>query len=291
MKTKYIISALLAMAGLAVGAQANVTGALPDLIVGFSQSGAADDYELNLGSITSYTGLGANTELNLSGDLSALDLQSAFGTSWNTSSAVTWGAVATVGSPSVTTGVANKTVWATQAGGIALGLAPAGTVPPPAYPNEINTLANDRYSGISGLTTGGANTGINGATASTNTANANTAALISTGPGSTNGWTALVDTSTGKVYQGFSGPIDSNTNVDITSGQYSEIDLFQYSGLSASGSGSYIGSLELSSTGGLFFTNYIPTVAIPEPSVYAAILGAACMGFVAIRRRKQQVIA
>jgi hypothetical protein len=49
-----------------------------------------------------------------------------------------------------------------------------------------------------------------------------------------------------------------------------------------SGAGTLLGTFNLDSTG-LTFT----VAAIPEPSTYAAILGLATVGFVAIRRRKQ----
>lgn len=52
--------------------------------------------------------------------------------------------------------------------------------------------------------------------------------------------------------------------------------------------GTYLGTFSISATNGdVLFT----TAAIPEPSVYAAILGAATLGFAALRRRKQALLA
>jgi len=54
------------------------------------------------------------------------------------------------------------------------------------------------------------------------------------------------------------------------------------------GAGTLLGTFNLSSSG-LTFTSAM--VAIPEPSTYAAILGVATLGFAALRRRKQAVVA
>jgi hypothetical protein len=58
--------------------------------------------------------------------------------------------------------------------------------------------------------------------------------------------------------------------------------------LGSTHAGTYLGTIEITSNGNV---DFITPVAIPEPSVYAAILGAATLAFVAIRRRKQQVLA
>jgi hypothetical protein len=62
---------------------------------------------------------------------------------------------------------------------------------------------------------------------------------------------------------------------------YSALDLYQATGAAGSVSEQFLGTLALTTGGEVFFT------AVPEPSTYAMILGAAALGFVMMRRRKQ----
>jgi hypothetical protein len=73
----------------------------------------------------------------------------------------------------------------------------------------------------------------------------------------------------------FGSPVESST-VGSTS-----LNLYELT--PGGGAGTLLGTFNLSSTG-LTFTGF---TAIPEPSTYAALLGVATLGFVAIRRRKQ----
>jgi hypothetical protein len=279
MKTKYILSALLA-AGLATAAHAQVVG---DLVVGFQQAGNTTNYELDLGSIGNYQNLAPDAApINLSGDLSSADLTSIFGASALTGGTVTWGAVATNGSTTLTgvTGPA-KSTWVSQFDSVATGLAPSLTPPASAYKDTTGTNLNAREIGIQGVETGLA--GTNGFVQSSNTANL-TGSLPAAAPGS---WTQEV---TGNHGFPATPTIDGATSLSLAAGQYSVVDLYQYISGATTVAGTYLGSLELSSTGGLFFTDFVPT-AIPEPSVYAAILGVATLAFVVIRRRKQQTLA
>ena len=280
MKTKHLIPALLAMAGLAVGAHATVSSAIPDLLIGFQQSGTPTDYEADLGSMSNYLGLGANTTINLSGDISATDLMGIFGPNALTGGTVTWAGAATVGASAATlNGVSVPAfgTFVTQFDSIQTSLTPGGTPPVSEFNGAGTSILHTRATGVSNLYSG-----LNGAT-SASTPNA---AAIPTGNFSYDHW---MNSST---VNGFGAGFDSPTALGLTPGEYSVVDLFQY-GSGTTTPGTYIGSLELGWNGTiatLDFTNFVP-IAIPEPSVYAAILGAATLAFVAIRRRKQQILA
>jgi hypothetical protein len=281
MKTKYIISALLA-AGLATAAHANPSSAIPNLLLGFQTSGGASNYEADLGSMANYVGLSAGTTLNLSGDISASDIQGIFGSGAFTGGTVTIGAAATVGVSAPTlNGVsfAGKTTWVTQNDGtVVAGPWTAETPEASAYKLVASTNST-RETGVSNLY-GGLN-----AQPSLSTPNA-----ASVPSGGSFAWSSYVNSLAKNGFGAGATALDVGTNLALTSGLFQVVDLFQYSPGSTSSFGTYTGSLELGSDGSLFFTNFDP-VAIPEPSVYATILGAACMGFVAIRRRKQQILA
>jgi hypothetical protein len=156
------------------------------------------------------------------------------------------------------------------------------------YKDTSGTNLNNRVNSIATVETGMSSTVSGGAfTQSSNTSNL----TGSMAAGSAVSWTTFLTNGS----NGFGGnvtPIDAGTNLSLTSGMFSVVDIFQYiSGLTTT-SGVYLGSLELGSGGSFFYTNFDPlVVAIPEPTVYAAILGAACLAFVAIRRRKHQILA
>ncbi len=278
MKTKHIITALLATAGLAVGTHAygSVVAAEPDLLLGFQQAGNTTDYEADLGSMSNYIGLAPNTIKNLSADISAADLNGLFGSTF-TGGTVTWGAVATVGAGATTlngVSVPAKSTFITQFDSIATGLAPSLTPPSSQFKDAATATSNTRYLAIQGVYTP-----LNGA-ASASTPNA---ALIAAS--ASNSWSKWAN---GQGVNAFGNGIDAPTALSLSAGQYSVVDLFQYGVGTTSTPGTYIGSLELSSTGGLWFTNYVPTV-VPEPSTYAALIGVAVLGFAMLRRKQATV--
>ncbi len=258
-------------------------------MVGFQQAGNTTNYEIDLGSIGAFQGLAAGSLVDLSADVTSADLQALFGNSALTGGTVTWGAAATNGSTTLAgvTGAA-KTDWVSQNGGVSLGLAPSIPAPASAYKDTTGTNLNTREIGIGDLENGA--TTANGFTQSSDV----TAVGILSGTlaASNPSWTKEVNGTITASGNGFpaSPTIDNGTNLSLSAGQYSVVDLCTYISGATSLAGTYFGSLELSSTGGLSFTNYVPT-AIPEPSTYAAILGAACLGIAAIRRRKQQILA
>jgi hypothetical protein len=278
MKTKYILSALLA-AGLATAAHAqSVVG---DLVVGLEQTGNSTNYEIDLGSLGSYQGLAPGSVVNLSADLSSADLSSLFGANWASAGNVSWGGAATNGSSTLAgvTGPA-KSDWVSQFDSVQASVTNLNinALPASAYKDAAVATANEREIAIQGLETG--LVGTNGFVQSLNTSN-----LTGTVPAANASWTHEVTATN----NGFVSPqIDAGTALSLGAGQFSIVDLYQYIQGATTTAGVYLGSLELGSNGSLFFTT---ATAIPEPSVYAAILGVATLAFVAIRRRKQQTLA
>ncbi|HTQ30966.1 MAG TPA: PEP-CTERM sorting domain-containing protein [Opitutaceae bacterium] len=283
MKTKYIISALLAMAGLATGAKA-ISSSFPDLVVGFQDKVAADnltsDYEIDLGSMAGYVNLAPNTTINLTSTLglnSGTNLSNIFTSSWNTSGNVTWAALATVGtSGTIVPGAAAYTDWVSQFDTNYTGPINPWQPPGPAlYTVSIATSVKTGregkiaalYSGVSGATA----TGLG-------------AHEISISNTDANSYSIYANSSTNQ----FSSTLDSGTGLNSALGTYSVIDLYEYNpNIVKSRPGVYLGSLELNvNDGSLFYTNFVP---VPEPSSYAAVLGAAALGFVMLRRCKQQL--
>src|SRR5580658_10160766 len=153
MKTKYILSALLA-AGLATVAHAQVVG---DLIVGFEQTGNSTDYELDLGSIGHFQGLAAGSVVNLSGDLSSADLSSLFSGNWASAGNVSWGGVASNGA-AVLAGVTGpaKSDWVSQFDSVQASVTNLNisALPASAYKDTTGTNLNIREGDISNVETG-----------------------------------------------------------------------------------------------------------------------------------------
>ena len=82
-------------------------------------------------------------------------------------------------------------------------------------------------------------------------------------------------------WQGFSGlaavPVSPTSN---------SLNLYALlPGVSGGGSSTLLGTFTLTDTAGAFSLSFTPFTAIPEPSTYAAILGALTVGFVLVRRR------
>jgi hypothetical protein len=105
--------------------------------------------------------------------------------------------------------------------------------------------------------------------------------LASSTFGSTSDATALTNKSFTALGSGQSAPY-SYFGQAVESSTLGSTSLKLWELQPGSGNGTLLGTFTLDSTG-LTFT----VAAIPEPSTYAAILGVATLGFVAIRRRKQ----
>jgi len=266
---KILLSTLLAV-GLTGVAHAQVSG---DLILGFTTSGTS--LQFDLGQVSSLPAGGVNLITNLnSSAYGANEISTIFGSSWNTSGAgVSWGLAAST----------STEIWG---GSVANSSALNGTSSTTAYTDpsvhgvgipagDIATIYNQW--GTSGTTTAGTPTATH---VSLSTGSANAGAWLNAeggaGRGNDFGFFAL-------------NSFDNATDTTINNNQgFVAEDLYALPDLGSTHAGTYLGTIEITSNGNV---DFITPVAIPEPSVYAAILGAATLAFVAIRRRKQQVLA
>ena len=275
MKTKSTLAALLLLGGgaLSAGAQ-TVTAGLNDLVLGFYASGgtgAGSNLEVDLGNVGNFYGVSGT--ITLAG-LSAADLSSTYGSTWNTRTDLYWGVIGTTGSTAGTTiglnSIASKTLWGSKTE------ATLGTLSTPwnagttfAQQGPANTIAT-LYTGAGGS--------LNGASATGNSATA--AILNNTLAGS---WSKqLGSTAAAFGYFNPSGVFSNSTNISV--GSFAASDLYALQ--PGSGAAAYVGTFALSSGGALTYSN-TPS-SVPEPSTYAAILGLVTLGFVALRRRQQK---
>ena len=267
MKLSHSFTALAACASLALSAGAQtVTANGGDLLLGFrasSGTGSSSNLEVDLGAFSDYTSGGTFNDgsLHLIGNLSANDLSSTYGASWNTRSDVTWGIAGATGNS-----LAGYNVYASK---LASTLGTQSDPYDAMTKNALNTVAAPINGAVSGL---------NGATATGNSASS--AVLATTDPIS---WSAFQDPSATSVsFNAFDTALFENST-NITSG-YVVSDLYKLSANSVT----YVGSFGLASDGKLYYSSSAASFsAVPEPSTYAAILGVAVLGFVAVRRRRQ----
>jgi hypothetical protein len=271
---KIIISALLAMgfSGLAY-AQANSA----DIILGFKATGgtgSATNLEIDLGSVSLLEAVsGTVTLTNLLSD-GANSINSVYGSSWASRSDVLWGTVGAVETGQTgPDGEVSHTLFASsQANSSLLDGNATGT----PWNRDGSTASSSTTSKIASLynnygvsTQGGVTIG-NSFTVSN---------------GTSGSWSAQEGTTNTAFGNGFTPVTQFENSADIT-GSYVASDLYSLSPSSVAGTpGTFIGTLAIFSNGNVTFST------IPEPSVYAAILGVASLGFVAIRRRKQQILA
>ncbi len=247
-----------------------------DIIVGVRGSASVANLEIKAGSVSTLSGYTTET---LIGNFNSA-LTSTIGGSWATATSptlggISWGAGGSSGTTSLVYGTSfwDKDTVANGGNGI---LGQAG-----------NTLNGNTWNAIGNVAAG--NTKFN----SLNTG-FNSVGAIATGDGKSrtfangnaNSWTSQGGTAAVAfgVFNpnnlGFSG----NEGASIVAGMtYAAADLFAV-GINQS---DFLGTFALYQNGDLTFT-----AAIPEPSVYAAILGVATLGFAALRRRKQnQLVA
>jgi hypothetical protein len=247
---KIIIASLLAV-GLSGSAFAAVNS---DLILGFTNDGSVNsngqsvNLEIDLGQVSQFQVGGAYAG---GGTFNVLDLTSlganAIGAVYGSDFATNTGLTwAVVGTSGNTT--TTRTLWATQ------------TAPTSVLDGVASTAG---YIGKASLTqaTPAAKivTYYNGLTSSS-------AQIATTFSGS---WKTTDAALT------FFNPV---TQLSSTVGTAS--DLYQVAAV-ANQAGTFLGTFDITSSGELTFST-----AIPEPSTYAAILGAAVLGFVALRRRR-----
>jgi hypothetical protein len=252
MKTIYT-TALLALGGIAATAQAQIQAQANDLILGFHAlggQGGSISLEVDLGSISNYSGVPAGTSLPIS-RLAAADLAATYGSNWASRTDLFWGIIGT----STRTGTGPNgqpadTLWAT---------APEttpGTQSTPYLPGSLGAQAfasstiEPLYANAPGSLTGSTTTGNSSATASIN------AAL--------SGSYAAQDAIQPQESFGFFTPvIDNSTN--IASGSYAVSDLYELR--PGASSATYLGSFGLSSAGALVFKASASNYAAGAPAI------------------------
>jgi len=262
------LSGLAAFAAVAFTAQAQTLG-LNDISVGFGTNAASNSLEVKVGTVsglaldTTQTTIGNFNSLlnNLSGTWTSATLSS------DASNTLFWGAQGTASS----TKVFASSTWDITTAGV-LG---AGNSTPWALPSVSS--GNTKIGGMNSTF---------GTAAATATGDGLSKTIAA---GNANSWTKLALVSP-TPFNTFTNPPSLMTvGSDLALGKvYSAADLYQVIG----GSSTLLGTFALYTAadgaghvaGDLTFTAF---QAIPEPSTYAAILGLATLGFVAIRRRKQ----
>ncbi len=247
MKTIYT-TALLALSGIAATAQAQISAAANDLILGFHATGGQGNtvsLEVDLGSISNYSGLSAGTSLPIS-KLAVADLVATYGSNWASRTDLSWGIIGT--SSRTGTGPSGQpadTLWAT---------APETTLGTQSTPYQPGSVGAQAYasSNIEALYS----TAPGSLSSATATANSSVSAnIIATLSGSY----AAQDAIQPQASFGFFTPvIDNSTN--IASGSYAVSDLYELR--PGASSATYLGSFGLSSTGTLVYkataSNYAP---------------------------------
>ena len=268
MKSKLLTAALFSLAA-AFSLQAQTVSA-NDIIVGVRNSGA-NNLEIKAGSVSTLQTFSTET---LIGNYNS-SLTAAIGATWSTatnSAGAIWGAG---GSSGQSTQVYASSLW---------DLGSAGT---------LGVANNDHpWNGFSSLGTaatkfGSVNTGFNSSSA-TATADAGAKTILA---GNANSWSLQGGTGAAAFNNfnpnngGFAGVAAANAAALGTN--YSALDLYQ---VVVNGS-TFLGTFALytadgggHNVGDLTFTAF---TAIPEPSTYAALLGAVTLGVVVIRRRQQ----
>jgi len=263
--------ALMAAAALAAHAQV-VPG---DVVVGFRTGTTGNNnLEIDAGNASSLvsTAISDGGTVVLGNFNTALNALSATWTTGTTTAtgALNWGAVGTIqaGDGSIQTYASSK--WTTAG---VFGTQNTTAYSPVSALGTANTKTTSIYSGFNGVNPA--------ATFGTS---------ITIAGSSLSSWAANGG-NTGSSFVGqYSNTAFSNLAKPLASQTYAASDLYNLVGLSADGntpaSVNFLGTFSLSNSGVLSFT-----AAIPEPSTYAAILGVATLGFAALRRRKQALLA
>lgn len=266
-----------AVAFLAPSAHAQVTFANGNIFLGFEEPGNGYDYVVNLGPASYFVGLSTtpgttnitNSDYggaglgNLAADLASTSASGGFGAQWYNNSAtqgdnLQWGVFGAINPFGNSTGFSGDTIFET----IAESTPGSGSTAPTESSPSSQGTEESKFASFS--------TDFKG---SADTANSTVATFEATSGGAS--WT-----SEDPSEAAFSGPVGIE---QPTSGTYigptnSELDLYELiptGDTGATGTGTLLGSFELTSAGNLEFTS-AATAAVPEPSTYAAIgLGAA----------------
>jgi hypothetical protein len=267
------LSAAAVFLAVAFSAHAQIVN--NDIVVGFRGSSSVANLEVNAGLASS---LAADTTQTLIGNLNSALTSSVGLPNWATATGtstggVFWGAAGTTGSSA---GAYASVIWDNSTPGT-LGTAnSAGGV----TWNNIVTAAL----GTAATNVGKVYTGFNSVSA-TATGDGISKTIAN---GNANSWTTAGGTGAAAfaAFNPNNGGFTAVVGINIDpAGNFTGLDLYKVT----NNASQFLGTFALyTSTGGGFNVGDLTfTAAIPEPSVYAAILGVATLGFAAIRRRKQ----
>lgn len=263
---KFILSAVLAtsFAGAAFAAVP-----LSDLVLGFRDDGSAGgtnqstNLQIDLGAVTTFKSQAAGTTTVVTNLLSlgGNSVNTLFtGTNWDSNTGLKWGIAGSSSSAST------RILWGTQIAN--------------------SSLLNGSATTTAGLV--GSSTQQSSPASKINTLYTNQSSAVYTV--ATNGLGAWSAQEAGTAAFGFAGFADLPTfeNNTAVSGGYHASDLYEFvpSSLNPKPSAVYLGTFAIQSNGDVTFTA-AGSAAVPEPSTYAVIAGAAVLGFVMIRRRVQ----
>jgi len=274
MKSKIKLALLATTAVLAASLTSRLSAqSAGDLVIAFEASGAATNVEVDLGNVSNFvSGSGLVANINT-------DLTNAFTASWNTNTALNWGVVGSNPNSGASNGFPNKTIWVTGATGDASGYTNSPSV---NYGTVISKMTAIYGAGTGGLKSGGTG-GVVNLTDITSQTNAVTGANVIAAISTPTGNAAAFTNENGA--NSFGGVGTSNVTTFLVAenagGGTTSLDLYTLATTSAGAAAVDLGTFSLDSSGNLTFT------AIPEPSMYAAILGAITVGFVMLRRRNQ----
>ncbi len=257
MNMKKILLAALAAAGIAGSAFSQAV--VPDVLVGFRDTGSASSLTINAGSELTLPTKGSGAPVDL-GNYASI-LSSTFGSGWATDSGLLWGAAGTTGSAP---GTRDNFISAAATGSPLDGVT--------ATANPWNTpVVSGGSSAASKILTIYAGTGMSPLAGTTN--------VLANTDG--HAWANTVNENGAAAFGQFNKLAYEQAGAGAA-------DLFELnSTTSPSTPGVFLGTFNLQSNGELFFFG---TSAIPEPSTYAALLGVVTLGIVAIRRRRQASI-
>jgi hypothetical protein len=265
----HTLSVLLALAGIAATSAyaSTVTSTAGDLILGFRSTSSTNNLEIDLGTASSLTTSGF--QANIGAALTSFD------SGWATDANLLFGMAGTTSSSS------NPDLFASTPESA------AGTVASTSLVPHSGTTQKNGKAGIIPIYTG-----LNGATAYTGLST--TAVISASAP---NSWSLAEGSSSATSFGYFTPAIDGNASVFSTyafgskldGSNYAVLDLYQLT--HGTSSPTLLGAIGLNSSGNLEFqidpTQFGAASPVPEPSTYAAVLGAVTLGFVAIRRRRQ----
>jgi len=273
---KKILSALTLSALVASSASAAVSSDLinnGDIILGFYSATEDTGLVVNLGAFQSFDnfdGATFNTRLDVA------DIASVYGASWNTRTDLFWTVTGATNATSEIDGLSRNTIFSAQKRtNLAVqAAAPTGNNSATQATNDANAIRSigGGYNTVDTTQVGGFAV----VQSSTTTTTTDFRGFQITTPTALFG-TATDNSVTGTSISDFYGMVPTDRNNTV--GGLAELNGWK-DGLDIEDGVNYLGKFQLSASG-LSFT----ATAVPEPSTYAALAGAAVLGLAAYRRR------